>query len=151
MAYQAIIRGARGLQFFGGSVAPTLSPSDAALGWNWTYWNNVLKRLFLEIGDNSPLKPALIAPKISVSLSVTANQGIEYTKREIVSSTGSDFYIIACRRSNSGTVQITFSGLPSGYSKGDVMYESPATVTAVNGAFTDWFGPFDVHVYKFHK
>jgi hypothetical protein len=152
MAYQAIIHGARGLQFFGGSLATTLNPSDAALGWNWTFWNTVMKRLLGEVGSKSPLEPALLAPKSTRAITVTSGQGIEFTVREITSSTaGSDFYIIAAKREATSTVQVTFSGIPSGYSKADVMFESPATVTASNGAFTDWFGPFDVHVYHFHK
>ena len=32
---------------------------------------------------------------------------------------------------------------------GEVLYEAPRKVRAENGRFSDWFGPFDVHVYRF--
>src|SRR3990172_819599 len=38
MAYEAIINGARGLNFFGGNLPVSLNPEDAKLGWNWTFW-----------------------------------------------------------------------------------------------------------------
>jgi hypothetical protein len=31
------------------------------------------------------------------------------------------------------------------------MFESPRKVVAKNGKFTDWFGPFEVHVYRFKR
>jgi hypothetical protein len=30
-----------------------------------------------------------------------------------------------------------------------VFFEDPRRVTLRAGAFTDWFAPFDVHVYRF--
>jgi hypothetical protein len=53
MSYDAIINGARGLVFFGGNVQKAMSPEDAALGWNWTFWNHVLRRVMDEIGNHS--------------------------------------------------------------------------------------------------
>jgi hypothetical protein len=32
-----------------------------------------------------------------------------------------------------------------------VLFESPRTVTLKDGSWTDWFAPFDVHVYRFPK
>jgi len=46
-------------------------------------------------------------------------------------------------------VQVEFSGLPQDMTAGDVLYEEPRAVTVTNGSFTDWFAPFDVHVYRF--
>ena len=111
----------------------------------------MLKRLLLEIGDSSRLKNALVAPKSSLPITVTTGQGIEFIVREVVSSSGSDLYIIACKREATTTVQVTFSGIPSGYTTGEVIYELPQSVTVSSGKFTDWFAPFDVHVYHFHK
>src|SRR5207245_3610683 len=34
---------------------------------------------------------------------------------------------------------------------GEVLYESPRTVSAHNGQFTDSFAPLDVHVYRFSQ
>jgi hypothetical protein len=46
-------------------------------------------------------------------------------------------------------VTINFSGLPVSVTKAEVMYETPRTVEAKDGKFTDWFAPFEVHVYRF--
>ena len=35
--------------------------------------------------------------------------------------------------------------------EGDVLFESPRKVTAKDGEFSDWFAPYDVHVYKFAR
>jgi len=32
-----------------------------------------------------------------------------------------------------------------------VLYEAPRTITARGGSFTDWFGAFEVHVYRFRR
>ena len=42
-----------------------------------------------------------------------------------------------------------FSGLPLSLGKGEVMFESPRSVEAKEGKFADWFGPFEVHVFRF--
>ena len=59
MAYEAIINGARGLIWFGGSLVPTLSPEDKKLGWNWIWFNQNLRPLLAELGEKSPLHEAL--------------------------------------------------------------------------------------------
>src|SRR5262249_6321372 len=71
MAYEAIVRGARGLTFFGGHVTEITRPRDARLGWNWTFWDLVLHPLLSELSSAS-VHPALIAP---ASARVTANAG----------------------------------------------------------------------------
>ena len=43
MTYQAIANGARGLNYFGGHLTQVASPEDAALGWNWRFWEQVLR------------------------------------------------------------------------------------------------------------
>ena len=45
MAYQAIVNGARGLTFFGGHLTQVATPADAKAGWNWTFWERVLRPL----------------------------------------------------------------------------------------------------------
>ena len=49
------------------------------------------------------------------------------------------------------TVDVSFTGLPGWAKRGEVMFEPPRTVEAAAGAFTDWFGPFEVHVYRFRR
>ena len=72
--------------------------------------------------------------------------GIEYCVREV----GSDLYILACKREGA-TVEAKFENLPVSEGEGEVMYESPRKVKVTDGKFTDWFGPFEVHVYRFHR
>jgi hypothetical protein len=67
-----------------------------------------------------------------------------------VRETDKDLYILAAKREGD-TVLVTFSGLPNNVSQADVLYEPPRTVTAKDGSFIDWFGPNEVHVYRFHR
>ncbi|MSU59921.1 MAG: hypothetical protein EXS35_17430 [Pedosphaera sp.] len=146
MAYQAIILGARGLMYFGGNIAATLNAQDASLGWNWTFWNDVLKPVVLEIGDQSPLAGALVASNstLPVTMSGTVAPDLEFCVREVPGF----IYILASKREGA-TTNVTFSGLPSWATNGEVLYEAPRTVSATGGQFTDTFAPFDVHVYRF--
>lgn len=145
MAYESIICGSRGLTFFGGQLPTTLNARDKALGWNWTFWEHVLGPLMKEIGNNSPLQPALVAPDSKLPIQCSG-KGMEFVARQ----TSDALYILACKREGEA-VQAQFSGLPADISKGDVVYESPRTVSVNSGQFTDSFGPFDVHVYKFAR
>ncbi len=146
MAYEAIINGARGLIFFGGHLEKAMTPEDTRLGWNWTFWNRVLRPVIEEIGDRSPLHPALVASASKVPVRVEGADGLEWCVREA----GPDLFILACKREGA-TVQAQFSGLPLDGTAGEVLFESPRTVAAANGKFTDWFGPFEVHVYRFRR
>jgi hypothetical protein len=145
MTYEAIINGARGLIYFGGNVKQAMTPEDAALGWNWNFWNRVLRPVMEEVGNHSLLEPALVAPDSKLPIKVSNGQGIEFCAREA----GSDLYILACKREGA-TLNVQFENLPMSKSEGEVMYESPRTVKVAHGKFTDWFGPFEVHVYHFH-
>src|SRR3989442_3320155 len=49
MTYQSIIKGARGLVYFGGDVAGALNEQDRALGWNWTFYEKVLHPVLAEL------------------------------------------------------------------------------------------------------
>ena len=62
MAYQAIVNGARGLAFFGGHLTQIARPADAQAGWNWTFWERVLRPLLEELTSDS-VAPALVAPE----------------------------------------------------------------------------------------
>ena len=62
MTYDAIINGARGLVYFGGGIQSTLNERDKPLGYNWTFWDRVLRPVIEEVGDKSPLAAALCAP-----------------------------------------------------------------------------------------
>jgi hypothetical protein len=143
MTYQAIINGARGLIYFGGGIEKSLSTADAKLGWNWTFWQRVLRPVIEEIGMRSPLYSALVAPDSTLPIR-TRTEGIEFRAREV----NGELFLLACKREGN-TAQVEFTGLPAGITKGEVMFESPRTVEAKAGKFTDWFAPFEVHVYRF--
>jgi hypothetical protein len=55
MTYQAIINGARGVNYFGASIPAGWNEQDQKLGWNWHFWNRVLRPVVEEIGTKSPL------------------------------------------------------------------------------------------------
>ena len=146
MTYQALINGARGLVYFGGHIEKAMAPKDAELGWNWTFWRRVLRPVLEEVGNNSPLAPALVAPDSELPVRVSGTDDVEFCVREA----GDCIYILACKR-DGAAVEVKFSGLPAWVSEGQVMYESPRKVEVNKGTFTDWFAPFDVHVYCFAR
>ncbi len=163
MAYQAIVNGARGLVFFGGQLTQVMRPRDAQLGWNWTFWELVLRPLLVELTSPSVL-PALIAPVAQAAVAASAAD-VELTARR----SGDFLPVIAVRRGGS-TSRVTISGLPprqggAQLTAGQVMFEYAQDplpppiqpdkqqfryVKVENGSFKDWFGPHDTHVYRFN-
>lgn len=145
MVYEAIINGARGLMFFGGHLPQAMNERDRQLGWNWTFWDRVLRPVIEEIGEKSPLYPALLAPASGLPVKCSAPD-VEFCVREV----GNEIFVLACKRGNS-TREVQFSGLPADATGGEMMFESPRRVAIVKGAFKDWFAPYEVHVYRFQK
>jgi hypothetical protein len=147
MTYQAIINGARAVNYFGGGNRLSLNDRDRELGWNWTFWQRVLRPLLEEINDKSPLAGALVAPDSKIPLKVKGGEGIETLVRE----TDAGVYVLACSREPVKTQKVEFTGLPNELGEAAVLYESPRKVTAKDGGFSDWFAPYDVHVYHFPR
>jgi hypothetical protein len=145
MSYQAIINGARGLMYFGGAIPAAMTESNRKLGWNWHFWSRVLRPVVEEIGSKSPLYPALLAPNSKLPVQAKGS-GIEFCVRE----TPGELFLLACKRNHS-TEEIEFSGLPESVGRGDVLFEEPRKVEMKQGRFTDWFAPFEVHVYRFNR
>jgi hypothetical protein len=145
MTYQAIINGARGLIYFGGGIEKSLSDADRPFGWNWTFWQRVLRPVIEEIGTHSPLYPALLAAHSKLKIT-SRTDGVEFCAREVKG----ELFLLACKREGV-TAQVEFKGLPAGITSGDVLFESPRTVEAKAGSFKDWFAPFEVHVYRFKR
>jgi hypothetical protein len=162
MAYQAIVNGARGLNFFGGHMTQVATPADAAAGWNWSFWQQVLRPLVREL--SSPLlQPALVAPDAQQRVK-TATPAIELITRR----TAQFLYVIAVRRGGTTSV-VKFTGLPRRkngrpITAGRVLFEyvqqplpppiepghqTHRPIAARDGGFSDWFAPHDVHVYRF--
>jgi hypothetical protein len=182
MAYEAIINGARGLTYFGGGLPQTLNDRDKPLGFNWTYFDRVMRPLFEELGPKSPILAALLAPKSQLKLRVAAEappkRGVANKEEEqnpqaatpkqfvqdkvaadasaiecLVREAGDAIYVLACKKEGP-TIRVRFKGLPEqihGPGLGTVVFEEPRKVDAEHGSFTDWFGPFEVHVYQFSK
>jgi hypothetical protein len=164
MAYQAIVHGARGLSFFGGHLTQIARPADAQLGWNWTFWSQVLQPLLGELTSDS-VAPALIAADVPRAVKTSA-AGVDLVTRQ----DGNYVYVIAVR-SGSGTSQVSFTGLPNKkngrpFTGGEVLFEyeqeplpppvEPGhqtfrTVRAAKGRFRDWLGQHDVRVYRFQR
>lgn len=145
MTYQAIINGARGVTYFGGTNPAGWNEEDAKLGWNWHFWNRVLRPVVEEIGTKSPLYPALVAsdPRLPIHCSAA---DIEFCAREV----GAEIFLLACKRGPE-TEQISFTGFPGGMKGGNVLFEEPRTVEMKDGTLSDWFAPFEVHVYRLAK
>jgi hypothetical protein len=140
-----------------------MRPRDAKVGWNWTFWDQVLRPLVVELASPSVL-PALVAPVAQAAVSASA-ANVELTARR----SGNFLWVIAVRRGGP-TNQVTLRGLPhkrggAPLTAGQVMFEyaqePPAppiqpnneqfrSVTVADGSFKDWFGPHDVHVYRFN-
>lgn len=162
MAYQAIVHGARGLAFFGGQYTQVMRPRDAATGWNWTFWNQVLQPLCEELTLGA-IQPLLTAPAAANAVTTSAS-GVEVTTRRA----GKYLYVVAVKAATPDS-RVQFAGLPtrsdgSPLTGGEVLAEytqnplAPPvlpnkqafrTVAVSNAGFTDWFGPHDAHVYRF--
>ena len=161
MAYQAIINGARGLMFFGGDLTQVMRPRDAQAGWNWTFWQLVLRPLVVELASPS-VRPALVAAAVG---GVKASAGdVEFSARRA----GNFLYLLAVRRGGA-TNRVEFANLPrrrdgTPIAGGEAVFEyaqaplpPPVDPTkqvfrrigVANGAFRDWFGPHDARVYRF--
>ena len=156
MTYQAIATGARGLWYFGGHIGVAMNDRDRELGWNWTQWYRVLRPVVEEIGEHSPLYPALVAPDSMLPIRAA---DVEMVVREV----GDELFIIATKREGEAR-QIRFLELPADvHEEAEVMFESPRRVIIekialdpkkpdeLTGSFTDWFAPFDVHVYRLKR
>lgn len=164
MAYEAIVDGARGLMFFGGHMTEVCTPDDAAAGWNWKFWREVLRPLVREL-SSPELRPALVVAEDDQNVRPkTARSDLGIAVRR-----GDGFlYVIVVKRGGD-TAQIRLVGLPpradgTPLRFGEVLFEyvqSPPPLPRVpghqihrhvavsNAAFTDWFAPYDVHVYRF--
>jgi hypothetical protein len=153
MAYQAIVNGARGLAFFGGHLTQIARPADAQAGWNWTFWERVLRPLLEELTSSS-VAPALVAPDAPSAVKASTKDV------ELVTRQAGDFlYVIAVRR-GSGTSRVGFSGLPrrrdgQPIAGGEILFEyvqgAFRTVRVARNGFRDWFAQHDARVYRFRR
>ena len=144
MIYDSIINGARGLAFYGGNFTRCQTATDRALGWNWTFWNDVLADLVREINAHSPLASVLVNPA-STHRPTSSDATTEVISRHARGS--NDLWVIAARY-GAGTADVTISGLPRAITSGEV-YTEGRSVSVKDGSFTDSFDRWGVHVYRF--
>jgi len=144
MAYDAILNGAKALTFYGGSNAACFSGSDSQYGWNWSFWQSVLKPLVQQLSASSNIAPALVNGARTLTVT-TGGTGMETALRQGTSV--DDLWLIAARN-GPGTRNVTFKGLPPWVHRGSV-YTENRTIIASNGSFRDRFSQWDVHVYHF--
>ena len=144
MAYDAIVNGAKALTFYGGTNAGCFSGSDETYGWNWSFWQSVLKPLVQQLSSSSAIAPALVnaakAPQVTTGGSATQTVVRQGTSVD-------DLWLIAARN-GAGTATVTFKGLPRWAHRGGV-YTENRSVEASLGSFGDLFSQWDVHVYHF--
>jgi hypothetical protein len=140
MAYDAIMHGARALFFFGGDNPHCFTPADRALGWNWTYWQQ-LAPLIRQLAPTSPLYPALLAPGTGIGLD--SNQAtIKVISR---TTTKGQVWILAENRS-SHFHRAVISGLPR-WPTTATLYPSGRTQVVVDRSIKTTFKPWAIHVY----
>ena len=162
MTYQAIVNGARGVNYFGGHMIQVTTPEDAAAGWNWSFWEQSLRPIVREL-SSAELQPALVAPDAKPGVK-TQNASIELVTRR----TTAFLYVIAVRRGGS-TSRVAFTGLPKRRNGGDLRtgrvlfeyrqqplpppvhpgHQTHRQIPVRDGGFEDWFAPHDAHVYRF--
>lgn len=139
MVYQAIIDGAKGLNFFGFPLA--LNDRDEPYGWNWTYWYDVIKPLLAQIKNGTELNHVITAAADDLSLKIDGADDLEYLARKV----DGKLYVLAAKR-ESPECSITLSGLGAS-GTADVMFEN-RTVPVKDGRIVDAFKPNAVHVYR---
>jgi hypothetical protein len=142
MIYDAILNGARSLAFYGGNNPNCWSGLDSVYRWNWTFWNDVLADLIREINAASPIAPALVNPG-STRVLPTSDPTVQAISRR---GAGRDLWVIAAA-SGAGSRSVTISGLPAAGGKAAV-YTEGRSIRASDGALTDTFNRWDVHVYR---
>ena len=143
MAYDAILNGARSLTFYGGNNASCFSGNDAQYGWNWSFWQSVLKPLIQQVSASSPIAPALVHNASTPH--VTTGPGMEAILRQGTSV--DDLWLIAARN-GPGARYVRIKGLP-GWAHNASVYTENRTVTASRGMLRDRFNQWDAHVYHF--
>jgi hypothetical protein len=142
MIYDAILNGARGLFFFGGQNKHCLNKRDRALGWNWTFWRQVLRPLVHEVGSHGDIYPALLHPGTGIRIRSSDSQ-VQVISQRV---NGELWVIAASRRDGAHTVRL--SGLPGVLTTGR-RYPAGSNVRVRDGVLTDRFNQWTVRVYRF--
>jgi len=134
MAYNAIVHGATGIIYWGSKYTPQPSESMSDL-------NKVTR----ELAENQEILAAKIVDlnvvKAYHELGYSIDTGIEILAKKV-----NDQYYLITVNSDKNRVKASLSGLDK-FDNALVMYED-RTVVIEEGNLTDFFEPFDVHIYK---
>ncbi len=144
MAFQSIIKGANGIIYWGHHTTP--QPSQA-----WTD----LKRVVREVADlGAPLASRAVPLHIDIEyieMGRSVDDGIQYLAKEH----GGKLYLFTCN-ADKNLCRATVSGL-AGWTTARALYETSEkgdglrTITLQDGAFTDTWKRFGVHIYELSK
>jgi hypothetical protein len=145
MVYDAIMNGARGLNFYGTHLPRCMSAADATAGWNWTYWIRSLRPVVRELAAEGPLHAALVQPWLEPGIRVRQRGFSVMGKR-----TATDLWVFVARHGVGKTARRTVRvvGLPPDVGSGTV-YPSSSAVTTAAGAFETKLRRFSVLVVRF--
>lgn len=105
---------------------------DEQLGWNWSFWDQVLRPVVEELGPEGPLANALVAPDSKSAVTVEGSARLEFLVHEV----GQDLYLLACKREGE-TAEVHFVGLPAVATEGEVLFEARRQVKVEKGGFSD--------------
>ena len=164
MVYQAIVNGARGIVFFGGHRIEIARPVDAQAGWNWTFFETVLRPLLREL-TSTAVQPALLAPdsprqdhaQHAGHRADHAPAGQLPLPDRRPARRGDDAGHVLGRAAQGNGSPITSAEVLFEYAQdpppppplpSEVAFR---TVGVAAGKFRDWFAPHDVHVYRFQR
>jgi hypothetical protein len=137
MAFQSIIHGANGLMYWG--TAYTLQPSQA--------WSD-LKATVREVAD---LGPVLAERTVDVPIEATYHEtghSVDDGVQWIVKDHGEARYLLTCN-ADRYACRATLSGL--GEWSQAVALNEDRSIPVENGAFTDGWARFDVHLYRLER
>ncbi len=131
MAYHAVVRGARGLLYWGANYTPKPSP----------FWND-LRRVVHEL---SQMKGVFAGPNTGDSAQVLAGKGIETIMRRYPHSRSGDRFLIAVNASAQPAQNVRIQ-VPGAMPKvvWRVLFEKR---TVSGNPIVDSFEPYGVHVY----
>ena len=135
MAYNAIIHGANGVNYWGTAYTP--QPSE--------FWDD-LKKVTRELSD---LQEVLSTHSIEMNIAkeyhelrYSVDTGVEILVKKLKGKT----YLLTAN-TDKNPVKVTLSGLNI-FNNAQVLYENRSLVVQ-NGKLTDLYKPFDVHIYEF--
>jgi len=140
MAYQAIIRGANGLLYWGSRYTP--QPSQA--------WGD-LKKVVGELAELSPVLARRSAPLpleiMYHEMGHSVDEGVQWLAKEV----GDSLYLFTCN-ADRYPCRATLSGFGD-YAQLEVLHEPDreAGPDFANGTVTDTWKRFDVHVYRLSR